>query len=493
MMIYARAIAILVLLLTLIACAISQPGPTASFAKTPTAQVSTLSSPTRTVRPTPTVRPTSPPLPTLMPTLDPAIASDRVRTSITLEITTGLSAHPLQRVTGWQNGLRSSGYCSDGPYRWLDNGHLLIYPVTGEVADMGVGEYALPFIIDLNGGQAWQPASNGPTAGCDRPLWSEPLQLLVAADRAETFLYAPDGKVFRRYAGGNEPYDMTTYLSPSERRVLIGSTWRDLETGQAVNVGKGWGKHVYALAWSSDESKLFKCCFLYADARTGQVKSFQPGQLSPVGRGGPGPGSSGIGSHWVLSDTRVMVDYDFYGEKGRVTPLIDPVAETYEDIGTLVPGCSGLPQVDSKSSTMSCLSSKSQLVRYVIDLRTFTTQTLPSSPSTSVPTSTLSTDGRQQAFLSPDGLTLNIRDLSTQATRPVSLSQPAINIYWPLQGDGLAVLAQDGSLWRLAEAAVDRVEQFTPPLPEVRDVKWSPDGDKLAVVSGPDVYVVTVK
>jgi hypothetical protein len=55
------------------------------------------------------------------------------------------------------------------------------------------------------------------------------------------------------------------------------------------------------------------------------------------------------------------------------------------------------------------------------------------------------------------------------------------------------VLADDGRLWWLADAAADRVEQLTPPLPEVRDVEWSPDGDKLAFVSGPDVYVVTVK
>jgi hypothetical protein len=493
-MIYLRASAILVLLLTLIACAISQPGPTASFAKTPTAQVSTPSSPTRTVRPTPKVRPTSTPLPTLIPTLDPAVASERVRTSIRLEITTGLNAYPLQRVTGWPNGLRSSYYCPDGPYRWLNDDHLLIYPVTGEVEGMGVYESVLPFIIDLNGSQAWQPASNGPTAGCDHPLWSEPLQLLVAADQAETFLYTPDGKVFRRYAGGNEP-GRTTYLSPSGRRVLIGYTWRDLETEQAVNVGEGWWHTVWEPAWSSDESRLFWCCFLYADTRAGQVKSFQLGQLRLVGRGGPGPGSSGIGSHWVLSDTRVMVDYDFYGENRRAVPLIDPVAETYEDIGTLVPSlCWGLPQVDSTSSTMSCsISPRSQSVRYVIDLRTFTTQTLPLSTLTSVPTLTLSADGQQQAFLSPDGLTLNIGAMSVQATYPVSLSQPAINIYWPLQGDSLAVLAQDGSLWWLADAAADRVEQLTPPLPEVRDVKWSPDGDKLAFVSGPDVYVVTVK
>lgn len=60
------------------------------------------------------------------------------------------------------------------------------------------------------------------------------------------------------------------------------------------------------------------------------------------------------------------------------------------------------------------------------------------------------------------------------------------------QVNGHAALAADGSLWWIPNPAVDHVEQLTPPLPAVRNVRWSPSGTQLAFVSGTDVYVVRV-
>jgi hypothetical protein len=66
-------------------------------------------------------------------------------------------------------------------------------------------------------------------------------------------------------------------------------------------------------------------------------------------------------------------------------------------------------------------------------------------------------------------------------------------VSWDRQGTAFAILASDGSVWWVPDPAIDRVEQLTPPLPEVRDVKWSPSGTHLAFVSGKDVYVVEVR
>jgi hypothetical protein len=54
------------------------------------------------------------------------------------------------------------------------------------------------------------------------------------------------------------------------------------------------------------------------------------------------------------------------------------------------------------------------------------------------------------------------------------------------------VLSADGSLLWIPDPTAGRVEQLAPPLPAVRDVRWSPTGSQLALVSGTDVYVVSV-
>jgi len=65
-------------------------------------------------------------------------------------------------------------------------------------------------------------------------------------------------------------------------------------------------------------------------------------------------------------------------------------------------------------------------------------------------------------------------------------------IVWHPQNDNLAILAEDGSLWWIPDLAGEIVEPLTPSLPGIRDLHWSPDGEHLAFVSGPDVYVVSI-
>jgi hypothetical protein len=452
---------------------------------------------TETLRPTatqvPTARPTPKPLPTMLPTLDLVGVSKQISDSLRMEPSMGANGFTAQRVTGWSYGWRSSDYCADGPYRWLDNEHLLLYSVTGEEKGMGISQYALPVVLNLNEGQTWQPVSNGPTDECDRPLWSDYLQLLIAADERQAVFYTSSGVIYRLHDIGN-PRGNRTYLSPSGRKALLGSTWIDLESGQIADVGGDWGRGAYEPAWSTDETRLFECCFHYADVKHGGTKNLRLGNLFPVGRGGPGPGERRISRQWVLSDTRVMVNYDFHeGEQLSVVPLIDPVAGTYEDVQTLVGiekavRCGGSPLDAGEHLSLYCGKNGS----YLVDLRSFITATLPPPTGPALPTSTTSVDGQSLAWLSLDGLTLNIEDLSTQSTLHLTLTQPATQLFWHPNNTSLAVVSNDGSLWWIADPSVNHIEQLTAPLPEVRDVTWSPNGDKLAFVSGSDVYVVNV-
>jgi hypothetical protein len=478
--------------LVLSACGAPQPAApaTVTLLVSPLKAIGIVAS---TITPAPTLRPTAKPLPTMLPTLDPVNVSRQISESIRLETSVGVNSSSDQRVTGWSYGWRLSNYCTDGPYRWLDNEHLLLYPVTGEEEMMGLAEYALPFVLSLDDGQTWQPASNGPTYECDRPLWSDYLQLLIAADEQQTALYTSKGVIYRLYNSGNALWNRT-YLSPSGRKALIGSSWLDLETGQTVDIGDDWGRKAYDPAWSSDETRLFECCFRYADARQGGAKQLHLSPLLPVGRGGPGPGERRILSRFVLSDTHVMVRYQFMeGEQIGVVPLIDPVAGTYEDIRTLVGfgkdvRCGGSPLDDGEHLALSCGKNDS----YLVDLRSFITTTLPASTRPAAMTSTMSRDNQQWAWLSSEGRVLNVEDLSTQSTLQLTLTQPATQVVWHPNNVSLVAVGTDGTLWWIADPAIDRIEQLTTPLPEVRDVKWSPNGDKLAFVSGSDVYVVTV-
>lgn len=92
-----------------------------------------------------------------------------------------------------------------------------------------------------------------------------------------------------------------------------------------------------------------------------------------------------------------------------------------------------------------------------------------------------------------DGLGIDICDVSAGTTSLVTLPFEAANVMWNRQGTTPTILASDGSVWWVPDPAIYRVEQLTPPLPEVRDVKWTPSGTHLAFVGGKDIYVVEVR
>jgi len=467
--------------------------------------------PSPTFGPSPTPFPTYPPAPTLIPTLDPTTLPNQLRAALTLQIEAGLNFHTLLRVTGWEYGFRPSNYCEDGPYRWLDDEHLLLYPVTGEefFEAAGTAEYTLPVVVGLNDSEIWLPPFNDMVSGCNLPLWSEPLSVLIVATGTETLLFDSAGKVIQRLIGGvPASLAVTSFLAPSGLRLLTGAMWRDLETGQAVELS---GRPIESLsrpAWSSDEKRIFDCCFGLGDASSGRYSTFSLG-LSIPGRGGPGPGEGTdiFHSQWILNETHTLNRevFDATNQNYFVIPLIDPVAQTYQDVRVLA-GLNtdqycGLVSIapDREHIVFDCGASVGLITNYLIDLRAFVTQTLPSdfafvswSPDShyillsqpysseaqnaryalfpvtrgdfslvgeaAVRSPAWSPDGKYLAHLSENGKALITLEPATHASRIVLLPQPSASVVWGPHGDGLAVLAADGSLWWVPDPAIDHVE-----------------------------------
>ncbi len=506
--------------------------------------------PSPTPTPTPTLFPTYPAPPTLIPTLDPTTLPDQLRAALSLQTETGVNSHFLQKVKGWKYGMRLSDQCL-GPFRWLDDGHLLLYPVTGEEEGIALLQYSLPVVMNLRDGKAWLPLPADIGYLCDMPLWSEKLQALIVTDAQGTRLLDAEGNVVRQFTGGARSA-WPSSLSPSRQRLLTGFIWQDLETGQMVDFSGQSQRGMDVPSWSSNEKRLFSCCFIFADADTGQYRELQLDGLEPVGRDSCLPLTC-LESRWVLDGTRVIVQWDFVS--GAI-PLIDPVAQTYEDLRTLtgldihlacgapivapdgeriIVDCAApLASVSLLSSAIPKAPSMHEILgggplgpQYLIDLRTFVTQTLPAGwefvnwspnshfalligidsrqyallpiaggdlyPVAKFPfTPVWSADGKYLAYLIEDGRGVVTFEPATHASRLTLLPQPSASVIWNPQGDSLAILADDGSLWWIPNPGADDVEQITLPLPDVRDVRWSPSGAHLAFISGTEVYVVRV-
>ena len=530
---------ILLAALILGGCNSSDASPTASPApaSSPSPTIPPTATPTTQPTPTPALSPspTHIPKPTLIPTADPTALPDLLQAAFSVRQEAGIDGRPLRRVDGWEHGLRSSGYCQRGAYQWLDDTHLLLFPLVGEVEGMGIARQTLPVVIKFDDGELWLPMARQLAHVCDLPIWSDAMQILITPSDAATLLSDSDGTVQRRYPPGRP-----LALSPSGQRLLIGYTWFNLQTRQTID----FGEHERAIrnpSWSSDETRLFDCCFGYADTRhPDQYNFFQIDNLGPAGQIA-GPDFIGLRSQWVLSDTRVVVGYDFLDDDGNlVIPLIDPLSQTYRDVVALA----GI-NIDGRCFALSSVSTGNHLFagcwpaltlksyQHLIDLRTFATFTLPDgfefhswSPDgrfallrenwdqesgladyqpfsltgwsfypiaeTAVRSPTWSRHGEHLAFLSDDKHTLIVRGVEGWTTSRIPLPQPSTQISWHPQDDGLVILAEDGSLWLITDLAGDTIEPLTPSLPDVRDLRWSPDGEHLAFVSGPDVYIVSI-
>jgi hypothetical protein len=482
---------------------------------TPAMATPTAVEPTAPVVSSPTLWPTN------LPTIAPELIPDLLNSSLIVQTLDSTNGHNLRKVTGWKYGFRPSYYCF-GPYQWIDQSHLLLFPLVGQEDGMGTNQLSLPTVINIENGNIWIPTKDNllSLSGCDQVLWSQALNLIIAPQSSDTIVFSSQGDIMGRYPGTN------ISLSPSGTKLMVGSLWVDLLSGKKVDFSPQ-GVEPFS-AWSADETRLYRCCHMIWNATTGKAETLDSGALSALGRG-YGAGSIPAGSLWVMNDAYIVSYLSF---ENNIFPLVEPSTLTYIDL----PDVTDIPD-DIHCALGSVTPDRQQIWlncgppdNYLFDLATFTTHSYPnnyhltawSSNSRFARVADLNADGTQYilsvqdlkiqplpvqawtgtivwhpsdsvlTYLSARKQTLVLLEASTMSVREFTLPQPFRDIVWKPNGEGLVLLAEDGSLWQVDYPNLENLEPLTPALPEVRDLLWSPDGTSIAFVSGTDIYIVEV-
>ncbi|MCB9418956.1 MAG: DPP IV N-terminal domain-containing protein [Ardenticatenaceae bacterium] len=514
------------------------PSPT-PIAQTPTPR------PTRTPRPTPTPYPTELPTATQPPPLDVAGLVQQ----LAFESVEGVNGRALSQLHVSEYGLRHQSYCEYGPYRWLDDNHLMLFPITSYTDHYGIstmGQVTQPIVVSLDGATPWI-TDILPTDRCDLSLWSDSLQRVIEASDSRVRLRDLQGSVTNTFEG-----QMPLFLAPSGRRLLAQLTWIDLETGESVILERDGRLKFMRPAWTTDERRFFECCFDYGDATTGEYWRREYGLTDFYVSGvGVGPEFIGTESFWVADETRVIVppaavDFRREGLQRSILPLIDPITLTYEDIlerldlpDTIV-NCFPHIAPDGNRFWLDCAEMINNRVApyyplsYLVTLPSFDTITTTGSidfrgwsadsrflayveltdPESYTGTTWLmDTSGNRQliadeaaqladwhgveslvALRFSDKQRVQFVQAETRASRVVVLDAPVVGVAWQPEDDGVVLWDENGRIWWLPNPfdPSSEPEPLTPPLPDVHSVRWSPDGNRLAFVSETNLYVVSL-
>jgi hypothetical protein len=495
------------------------PAPVISIPPTPATPAVPLSSSTVL----PTLTPTTALNPTLVPTFEPNWEPADLQRSYQIGIETGANGYQLTRISSPVFALRSPDYCQAGSYQWMDDTHLLVYPLVGQEEGMGTTDWSYPMVVDLNQQRLWFPDLNSrrPIRNCnEEPAWSAAMNHMYSPTNEKILVYLPDGSQDRAIQESGP-----LLISPSGKHLLTADSWIDLESGRSIAHSLQLTT-VFALGWSSDETRLFGCCYQYFDSATGKTSQFELGSLLPAGRG-VSPGFTGIQSAWVVSDTYSTIEWDMQSSDSRgQVPLIVADTQAYIDLRDVAGMAPNTPcQLTSISPDrlkvwLVCDSGSGRLV----DLTTFKFRSFPSNSilagwsmdsqaglvhvadnwrvfsaqdgewiSPPIPAgraAAWSPAGHRFAAISNAGTQLTIWSFDTQTPSPTSLPGSFTNLAWAPDGSRLALQNSDGSLWLSQDPDHATVEQLTPNMLQVGTLRWSPSGAALAFTSASDIYVV---
>jgi hypothetical protein len=494
------------------------------------------------------------PSPNQLPDFEPTQIPGLLKSALTIETLSGFNGHNLQRVNGWKYGFYS--------LEWLDTNHLMLYPyagVTGMADTTIAGTY--PAVVNLNSKKFWIPYLTHAIVN-ERASFSWSAQLgvlIVPGSNNEVNVYGPDGDLKNSYLGS------LLGVSPSATKILIDDgTWIDLSNGKTVDFA--WHQtypatdfaayaysHHFRPIWSPDEMRVYTCCYMYGDARTGASLVMPYDGITIDGKKANGLFEV-LGGIWVLNDKYMMPIWQGYWDSQLSTVfLFDPSAKTYRNLSKIA----GLPDYLGDGPEPYCNRPSAQNGgRYVwvdckdgghlIDLVTFHSQTYPLfSMDAGWPNSFViewSADGQFAwmsgngivkilsvnsdelkplpkdcydlswrskdnvfACLSIDGQSLLLIDAETASVQEeLALPIEFQEVIWSPDGRHIALLARDSSLWQVDYPILENLEQLTAAGPEwthlrysttideslIKNVLWSPDGMSLAFIGGVDVYVV---
>jgi hypothetical protein len=476
-----------------------------------------------------TPRPTATPLPDFEPTQIPGL----LQSALTIETLSSFNGHSMQRISGWKHGFYN--------VEWLDANHLMMYPFAGltGVADATIaGTY--PAVANLSSKKFWIPyLSHGIVNERASLSWSTQLGVLIipGPNNNEVSIYSPDGDLMSTYPGS------LLGVSPSATKILIGEgTWLDLSNGKTVNFA--WHQTypatdfaIYAYShqsrpiWSPDEMRVYSCCYVYGDARTGTSLVMPYDGITIDGKETNGVFEVLSGT-WVLNNKYMMPIWQGYWDsRFSAIFLFDPAAKTYRNLSKRA----GLPDYVGDGPEPYCNRPSAQSGgRYVwvdcvdgghlIDLVTFTSRTYPpfdrpyGEGTFSMPDAYWAADGNSiwfdqqgkesvlsgasgemkllpencagfewhpkdnvllsgcdygQSLLFLDGRTFSILKQATLPNRFVKKG-------WSPDGKHIALLADDNSLWQIDYPNLENLEQLTPAMPKLtRPIRNSDRGESL--------------
>lgn len=521
--------------------------PTSPPSVTQTATISATTSPTATATIEVTPRPTYV-RPTLIPTIDPTRLPELIKNAFSLQ-TFDMNGYKAQRITGWEYGFGGGFWSHHCPgYYWLDTSHLLAYPRTGQQWNgfTGQGEdlASQPTIINIRTGHVWLPNTSKiiDSWNCNGVYWSSESGVLITpgfktssegVSKEAVFTHTFDGQPIAYYWG------KLVSVSPSQTKIVMDdNAIIDLKNNKVMRVP--WNinyedNYPYRIHWSSDDTHLYRCCYHFADISTEESFSFE---LSELRRPDNKPMPSFIVPHawgrWVRNNAFFLITWNWVEEGDqRYIPMFDPVEKIYYDVREMaeIPTDLGCPEMSVSPNGMYtwvwCWDAS-----YLINLETFSSVTYPLydtggdiewskdgefaafklintnlwqilsvSNQQITPTSVNSLfdtplwwhpKENVLIYISEDAQKLELWDARTMSTEEVALPTTFQEFVWSPNGNQITMKADDGSLWQIDYPTLENLEQLTQPMPDVRDVFWSPEGNSIAFVSGSDIYIVDI-
>jgi hypothetical protein len=544
-----RALVFLAMGMLLIACGQSVTA-TPSPIPSPSATVTPTLVPTQTA--TATIEPTPEHVqPTLIPTIDLTLLPELLGKALSIQ-TVDVNGNNSQRITGWEHGFGADIWYANCPsYVWLDTNHLLLYPGAGQehppegMGMLGVNVVPQPVVMNLETGSIWLPPvdiSSGLT--CNRVFWSHDLGILINSGiyngTPAVFTHTFDGKKLANYRG------QFTQVSPSKEKILIDNNILiDLRTNSRTTLT--WPLEDYeeqmlsGVFWTSDETRLYRCCYFYADLNTGT--SFRFGNSDFQDRNGNPLEYEGLWPYrgrWVKNDAFFLATWSMVDDGDiRYLPLFDPDERTLYDVRQmagiskdlscpetnistngsyiwvecyekhylvnlttfeaneyLIPGYSNSDidwSMDEKFALIDNYNFTNETTQYyLLSLSNKELNTLPIMNPISIPWQHPwwhSTDD-VFAYINENARKFELFNAQTITVQEITFPTTLVDFVWSFSGERIALIAEDGSLWQIDYPKMENLEQLTSALPDVRDVQWAPDDKSIAFLSGSDIYIV---
>jgi hypothetical protein len=470
--------------------------------------------------------------PTLWPTIEPSNIREMLDSAFSIQTVPSINGHTMQLISGWEPGLRR---ISCRGYQWLDSGHVVLYPRTGQVR-LGEGQQltdlaAQPVVFDLETGHTWLPHTE--LGICGLLYWSPELEKLViphSTDSEQSVgIYTSDGEYQNSFWGA------LISISPSRKNILVDDdTIIDLVDNSIVDLE--WyideSQYPYQVYWSPDESRVYRCCYYFGDTRTGTSYRFE---LSELRGAGTRPSPYAIHQHgqWVRNNDFFLIEWNVVDDGyPSYYPMFDPFAKVYYEVAEMA----GLPAEHTCAETSVSSSGRHVWIEcyegnYLVDLVTFDSNTYPSGQAYDVNwsangnyatmwfddaeiTSILSVSNGNLsplpvqsltftrhawhpvqsilAYVSEDLTKLVLLDAKTMNWQEVELPVAVRHVDWSPNGDHIALFSEDGTLWTISYPSLDDIRQQTQSMMEMRDVLWSPDSARISFVNGVNLYILEI-